>query len=469
MMPPFRSKGPGLVLFRLELLLLFRQRFVAPALLVFAVLCLGAASEGLYRIAQQRATIHRLQDTEAKRLLEAQALATRLDRGQATAGPFRDPRVPSNFVRIVLSTPAVKPLRPASVVDAGQADLLPFYFMLNTGIVSKTTTTYEYGNPQQLLLGRLDLSLVLIFLLPLFLAVVGYRIGSFEREAGIAPLLQVSNAWPNLIYSRRLALAATPLVVVYLVFASGAIWMEAALDHAPFGLLARSLFGIVALTLLYTAFWIAAMLLIARHSQTSSAGLLRISLAWTTLCLLIPAGANQLAASAYPTLSRPEYINRVRAATGALTRDPHLLYARYLDLHPERASAGPPGLLPSAGAMSLIIAEVSDRAAEEAEAEVLSSQTGQQRIIHLVSFLSPAMLTQRGLDQLAGEDSARQRAFLEDARQHVGTLRDYYRDLLAHDSMLPSSRFEILCHYPHFAHKERSALLQVGRSRAEGQ
>ncbi len=186
-----RTNATGQML-RLEARLFLRQRFVLPALVAFAFLCLFAAAEGMHRIAEQRATIHRLVEAEGQRLAAARQLAQRLDRKQGTTGPFRDPRVPSNFVRLVLFTPAVKPLFPAAALDAAQADILPFYFQLNVGSASKTTTTYEYSNPQQLLLGRFDLSLVLVYILPLFLALFGYRVGSFEREAGITPLLKIA-------------------------------------------------------------------------------------------------------------------------------------------------------------------------------------------------------------------------------------------------------------------------------------
>ncbi len=49
-------------------------------------------------------------------------------------------------------------------------------------------------------------------------------------------------------------------------------------------------------------------------SKGTAVSLLRTCMLWLSVCVLIPACANQYAAAAYPTMSRSEYIDRLRAA-----------------------------------------------------------------------------------------------------------------------------------------------------------
>lgn len=441
---------------RLEASLLLRQRFFRWTLLAFALLCSLAAAEGLARMAQQRHTVERLHETEERQLQAASDLARRLDRQQATAGPFRDPRIPANFVRLVLSDPAVKPLLPASALNVTQADVLPFYFLLNTGPSNKSTSTYEYGNPEIPILGRLDLSLILLFVLPLFLAIAGHSIGSFERQAGFDSLLKVVSPAPARVYARRLLLAALPLIAIYLFVATATIVCEAVLDHAGAAMTLRSGLSIVLTACLYSSCWLAILLFVVRRSSTPAAALTSLSIIWAVICLLVPVLASEAAARLYPTLPRAEYVNRMRIASDEAGRHPERAARAYLPRHTAAAGAAAAGKPLPAGIAALAGAEYADAVKRDLDNEIGAAQEKQRRVLRAFAIVSPLLLAQAELDRLSGEDFERQREFLRSVHEQIGALRMYYEPYLADNRQVSGAGFAGLEDYPRYRFPGRS-------------
>ena len=160
----------------------------------------------------------------------------------------------------------------------------------------------------------------------------------------------------------------------------------------------------------YTGFWFGLAVLVNSWQSSSSTNALTLAGCWLVLVLVAPSVANLLATSLYPVPSRVEMVQAMRRAGKEAQSQGSVLLAKYMEDHPELM---PEGEKPQADFASLTYAvqmEVDKRVQpvlDQFDAQVAR----QQEFVDRFRFLSPAILAQSAMNDLAGTSLGRYQHF----------------------------------------------------------
>jgi len=406
-------------LIRLDLRLLLLSR--AAWLLVF--LLSGAAALALVSGLDWRERFVRAADSDRSEIAKSETELRDIYTGMANGtkqptdvdkfdgnGEFiPDPRDPyvAGFYHTQL---AELPAGPLLGLATGSSELrathhriqsVPLYTLLKIGEPA------ERVNPGALAAGRFDLLAFIMYLCPLALAALLFDATAREREGGITPLLS------GLGVDRHRLLLARGVV-------RGGLVMMVALGASFVGLALVDALGSTAglwwlgSTIAYLLFWIALLLAVAA-SGLSVVGTAAVSVAlWVALLLLSP-GLTERAlrpsglfeprvladADVRRILRETGGPSGIEAATARVARD----YWR-IDFATAPACAYREGVIGEYVQRRLVDESYARSMRDGAERELLFDQR-----LDRWGWLSPALAFRRAMEQVAGSDPARQRAF----------------------------------------------------------
>lgn len=359
--------------------------FWAAALLLVAsgYALYGGLSRQSTRIAETAAT-----QTEAADQFEAQrASAQKSEAGGAVSAA---------------KTFAALPPGPLAAFSVGLADLSPERAEIS--IWKRPDTLfgrYQLESPLSLLAGRFDLGFVVLYLLPLFVLALSYDLLAAERQRGTLPLVLMQPVSLARLTAAKV-LARLILLTAFLVIVVTVGALAAGLSAAAW----PRLLGWTAIAWLYGVFWLAMCALIsafARRPETCAAALASV---WLAVVLVIPGLLNTGVQAAGSMPSRLEFVTEMRAATSDASRESAEILAEYYHEHPELATNGKQGgFIPAYYA--------SQRQVEERTAPLLADfdqrLAKRQELVERWRFLSPTVLAQEALIELAGSGLERRR------------------------------------------------------------
>jgi ABC-2 type transport system permease protein len=324
----------------------------------------------------------------------------------APPSPFRDPRsalwvgLTHGATQVALS-PA-----PLAVAAVGLSDLHPPTVKVSARTKDEFLFADEIRNPLHLLAGAVDLAFVLVFVLPLALLALTYNLVSGERERGTLALTACTGADLRRVMAIKLAARAGVPTVATLAVA------VLALARAGVPLASGALLALVLATLLYASFWAGLAAWVNSRGKSSEHNALALAAAWIGLVLVVPALVNTVADALYPTPSRAEMVLAVRGATVNADRERDASLARYREEHPQ---AQPDELRRGSAAervaRRLAVVDASAARAEAVVAAHDAQLARRQTLVDAVAFVSPALLMQLAVTDLAGTGSARYAAF----------------------------------------------------------
>lgn len=300
------------------------------------------------------------------------------------------------------------PPAPLAATAFGQSDL-------NANVI-EVRTRFDWAlipepldNPAGLLTGRFDLAFVMIYCLPLLILALCYNLLSGEREGGT---LALALSQP---VSLPLLLAAKIMVRVLLVFA---VTLGAALLFlllcgtsvtAP-GVWPRLLLWSL-VVLLYGGFWFALAAWVGGRGWSSVANAGALVGVWVALVVVVPAlvgAATETLSPAPPRLALSQAVHRAndnaRARSEALLVD---YYAAHPEQKPDEVD------LKDFWTQRYAMDAGIERKLEPLLAQVENAATQRHRLAGTLNLLSPALLAQGALNDVAGSGDARQRAFTE--------------------------------------------------------
>ncbi|MCU0616848.1 MAG: DUF3526 domain-containing protein [Gemmatimonadaceae bacterium] len=395
------------------------ERTLWVLLALTVALVLYAWRNGASWVETQRTTLAQVQIDDSTRVA---TLATRLDAIESgreePPAAFQNPALPAPVGRSLGTRAAVLAPAPLAATSVGQGDLFPSYAIVSTAAGDPFLRTPSIENPLHLLGGRFDLAFVIVYLLPLLVLATGYGLLSQERESGTLPLVLTQPIGTGTLIAGKL-LARFALLVGAIVLTTALLLLSAGLaapDHwADFALW-------VLVVASYAGFWLLLAALVNGRGRSSAENAMTLATAWLVLTILVPSVLNVAATSLYPVPSRAEMIGVEReAAEEAQERGAALLAAFYQD-HPELAPdsvAGPVNF----AAQSWAVQEEVERVTAPVRAAYDAAADQQRALIRRFRFLSPALLAQEALQEIAGTGEVRYRAF----RAAVGDLRVAFR------------------------------------------
>lgn len=379
---------------------------IAP---LFALLIGYGVYNGLSWVRFQRATLDAAQEEERARFAKAKAEVAAIEQGGKPSSAFANPRLPS--VAAGRSGPryALLPPAPLAALSVGQSDLYPFYFKVTTQSKQTFTTNDEIENPTNLLAGRFDLAFVIIYLYPLLILALSYNLLSVEREQGTLQMLMSQPVSLRTFATGKIGLRAL-VVLLLAVFFSLAGFLLGGVSFSAEGVWLRLLLwvGIVAG---YGAFWFALSIAVNAFGKSSATNALALAGFWLVFVLLIPSLLNVAVTTIYPVPSRVEMVQATRRASAEATARGSQLLAKYLEDHPE-LTAGKEADPNDFATRTLVIQSETERLIQPALEHFDRQVLGQQSLVDRFRFLSPAIVTQAALNDIAGAGLARYQHFL---------------------------------------------------------
>ena len=316
--------------------------------------------------------------------------------------------------------PAVAPVAPLGDFAIGASDLLPAQTELSAWVnPADLFNEYEFANPTLLSIGRFDLSIMAVLLLPLLMIAASFDIWSAERESTRARLIAAQAGAVKALIWRRL------------LFRNGLIWGVFAVLALAAGLAApgaagfssarlANLAGWLGAAWIYGAFWfalIAFAVAYLRRSETIAATLFAL---WASFVFLAPAIGGALSEALYPPPSRLAALSAMRDAKSAAGKATAELTAGFLADHPQMTVSDDDVPFYYAGTW------LANREAATRTAPILrafeESRRRRQEAVNLLQYLSPAVIANRALLSFAGGDVHRYRAYQAEARAALADL-----------------------------------------------
>ncbi|MCW5911028.1 MAG: DUF3526 domain-containing protein [Cyclobacteriaceae bacterium] len=422
-----------------EGLQLIRNRWAVVLLIVFVVLCLFAVSNGTGKVTLRKAETETAVNTMREADEVHKAKIDSLEKGLLS---LEDDGWRRRLNYIGNRAPRVAVMPPASLafLATGQSDLYPHtmkaYLYVNIETYAASFT--ELSNPVQLMFGSFDLAFVLIYLLPLLVLAFSYNLLSEEKEQG---LLRLTLAQPVSLYGwlfnkmllrffLMTAIVWGSLIVALLV--AGVSW--------SFGIL--PLLGLVTL---YIFFWFAVALIVNVFGKTSGTNAVAVISVWTVLVLLLPAVISQLANNLYPVPSRVNMIHEMRTAKAEAEKEANKILASYYRDHPELAQQDTTvknqyqfylGYFASQDVVKKSVAPVLEEYREKSEA--------QKQFVESFRFVSPALLLQHALNDIAGTSSRHYEAYKNRVIAFTEEWRAWFLPRMFNNELMSSSDFEKL-------------------------
>ena len=307
-----------------------------------------------------------------------------------------------------LRTYVALPPGPLAAFSVGLADLLPERAEISIWRRPDTLfRRYQLESPLSLAAGRFDLSFIVLYLLPLFIAALSYDLLASERQAGrLTLVLMQPVSLPRLLAAKLLARLFVLTAFLVLVVGAGALLAGLSASSWP------RLAGWLAVAWLYGVFWLCVCVLVAAFARRPETCAAVLAALWLIVVLVIPGLLDASVRAVSPVPSRLEFVTAMRAASSDASKASAELLAQYYHEHPELAANGQQGgFLPAYYASERDI----ERRLEPLTVDFERRLARQQELVSRWRFASPAVLVQETLIELAGSSLHRHRRFRAEA------------------------------------------------------
>ncbi|MBS1826825.1 MAG: DUF3526 domain-containing protein [Acidobacteria bacterium] len=424
-----------------------RMPFAVAAILGLAI-AYGAAN-GSNWVRFQQSNIDAALKEQSTRMSSIRAEMAKLNAGEKKVSAFADPRLPQSFGRNMGLHYVVMPPAPLGSLAVGQSDLQPYYFKVSTNSKETFVNNDEIENPVHLLAGRFDLAFAVLYLFPLVILAFSYNIVSAEKEAGtLALALSQPVGLGRLITAKVVLRAMFVFAVSILISVAGVAAGGAALSAE--GALPRLLLW-VGVTVLYGAFWFVLAIGMNALGRSSATNAMVLAGVWLLLVVIIPAVLNVAVKAMYPVPSRIELIQAIRVAGEESTREGSKLLARYMEDHPEMAPAGSSGSAPDFGTLLVALNDATERKVRPVLARFDHQLQQQQQFVERFRYVSPAIVAQSAIQDLAGSGTHRYQHFLAQVDAYHRRWRDYFVPRILRKQQLTGSDLDLL---PQFTYQQ---------------
>jgi ABC-2 type transport system permease protein len=353
---------------------------------------------------------------------------------------------------------AVLPPAPLAALSVGQSDVMPGYRSVSVNTQQRTVSDkYGFENPLNLLAGRFDLSFVMVYLFPLLVLSLSYNLLSAEREQGTLALLlsqpiRLSKFVLGKIYLRALVIFALVIVLsVAILFASGVTLSRTA---------ASGLLLWAGLIIAYGAFWFSLALAVNALGHGSATNAVILAALWIAFVLGAPSIISIVATSRYPVPSRSEMVAAMRDLPLDLRRDGKRILADFYSNHPELRPKDSAPKTDDLGLAFVNIQQEQKRVGDEVEARFDDQLARQQALVNRFRFISPAVVAQEAMNDVAGTGTARYHHFRSLVRDQARAWDDYFVPRMYRQDKLTAADYDAM---PRFVFREEASINLFGR------
>ncbi len=409
----------------LEWRILRRERS-ALAILGFFALCLvlSALSSG-HHAAQLEAGIRRAQEAETERYAAAAAKIEAYSRADK-ALQSRDPRSPYYMGSEGAARVAVLPPSPLAAMAVGQRDLAPQAVRVTSGVELAADREIETPmiGPTRLATGPFDPAFLFVFIFPLVVIALSYDLLTGERERGTLAMLLSQPVTQRQLVLGKAGARALLVVLVTLAFSLLGLAFSGAKLASAVAWAHVALFVVV--TLGWALFWFAAAIYVNSVGRSSSGNALALVGAWLLLVVVVP-GLVQVAVDViHPPPSRIELLHEVREATQEAEQELASIQGRH-DL--DQAAQG---FAQQVTAMQRRLVAKMEPVLRDARAR----QEERQSLTATLKFLSPAMVVQLAVEDIAGSGNLRHNRFESQVDDYHEAYREFFFSRIDRDQRL---------------------------------
>lgn len=451
---------PFLVCLRHELHLLRIEGLSALTCLILAAVFSYAAWNGTGWVQRQQQAVAVAQTAHDTRVHDKLTQLRAME-----AGTYRPPSAflnPSNPLWIGLrhaTTPVSLPATDLQAVAVGQSDLFPPYLNVSADTRDTWSLQEDVENPANLLAGAFDPAFVSVVLLPLILIALSYDLLPGERERGTLALLLTQPISLTTLLAAKVT--ARAMVVLGGTSLFGALTLSLVSSHplsTDFLLRIGLWFSLV---WAYGIFWLALCAAISSRGGSSAASALILCGLWLLFQLIIPTLASTFAQTVLPAPSRATLVSEIRAAQDQARQRGGASFARYLQEHGDYRPAAPVlngQELEGARRRVLTLLDSSAQIEHILDGQEVRRQE-QASLVARLRFLSPAVLLQDALSEVAGSGEMRLRHFHAQAESFGARWREHFLTLALRNEALSSADYT---HFPAFDYQELPTAKLVG-------
>ncbi len=375
------------------------------------------------------------------------ATLTKIEKNEKVDIPYW--QLPSEPMTIGFRHPRLAIMQPEalSFLATGQSDM---YTHFKSPSVYGNNFALDYSemiNPVQLLFGNFDLAYVIIYILPLLIIAFTYNMLSKEKELGT---LQLLSAQPISIITWLLQ----KMAIRYMMFTTIVIF-SLLVVIAVFSIDAFSnlfnLFGLLLIVAAYVLFWFTVSCVVNIKINDSSKNALALIGVWLMIVMVLPATINQIGSSLYPTPSRLKMINEIRLVKKENEKKQDEIMGSYLRNHPELAQESDKEKF---GFWHKYFA--SEKVMEERTKPLLSEYDSQlqkqQNLISTFKYVSPAIVMQQSLNNIAGTSEKHYNDYKKQVFEFSDAWRNYLVPMLFKGKKFTVKDYEEM---PKFIYKNR--------------
>lgn len=433
--------------FKYEVKLLKRSHWLSVLVLGLGFLFAFAVYNGTSNVSKRLNDISKLQEELNEKDSTVLATLIQLENGEEVNTPQWN--LPSKPMTIGYRNPRLAIMTPEalSFVSTGQSDM---YTHVKRPRAYGNNFALDYSemiNPVQLLLGTFDLAFVIIYILPLFVIAFTFNVLSKEKELGTLNLL---GAQPISILKWVMQKMTIRYIVFTLITTCILLVIIGVFNSNAFNG-GRHILSLVLLIASYTLFWFVLAFIVNVKINNSAKNAFVLIGGWLLIVMILPATINQIGSTVYPTPSRLKMINEIRSVRKMNEQMQDEIMSDYLKDHPELAQGKEEGEF---GFWHNYFA--SEKVMEEKTAPLLEKYDlqlkKQQHLIHLFKYLSPAILMQQSLNNIAGTSEKHYNAYKKQVFEFSNIWRNYFIPMLFKGQEFTTEDYKKL---PQFAYKNR--------------
>jgi ABC-2 type transport system permease protein len=346
---------------------------------------------------------------------------------------------------------AVMPFLSSSVFAVGQSDVLSN----NAGIALTTLQRTEadkdgFENPLSFLAGRFDLSFVIVYLLPLFVLAMSFNLLSAERENGTLQLLLANPLKLQTLLNAKLT--ANFLIIFGVITVVTIIGLLLTADFAKGDFVPRFLLWIL-LVVAYVLFWFSLAVFVNSYGFSSATNAVISAAAWLILVLILPTLLNVAISAAYPVPPRNEVVSAIRNINLDMRRDGEKLLTEFYQDHPELIPKDGKTDTKDFGLAFVYVQREHKKKVAEVENRFDEQLGNQQNLVQNLRFLSPSIITQEAVNDIAGTGLERYTNFRRQTKEFDKTWDEYFSTKIFRNEMLTTEDFDKI---PRFQFQEES-------------
>ena len=410
----------------LELRQFFRNRsYLGLILILLALMILASVNSYLYTKDKKDEVLQQLQqvhDNDVNLIAQIDSFNQGLNDYETSY------TLPTSGIRLAYNNHRVTylPYRSFSLMAIGQGDLFSNYKKIVLYFNdSYESDTEELVSPLEQLFGQLDLAFVWVYLLPLIIILTSFNVLSLERESGRLSLIASQPVSLYMWLFRKIGIRYLILFILLIIF-SLSLFLVFGVD-IPGNL--ETLGQVVLILFLYSGFWFLLSFLVNLAGFDSGRSLIILTSVWVFFLFLVPSVVNLLAKEFIPLPSRLELVNHHQRVYNEMEGNLEFELEKLYNRHPDWKSDDPvtKDLSNSTGwNIQYLAKQYMAQLKHKETAEAYENEVEQRNMwVERLRVLSPSMIVQSVLVDMAGTSSRYYRSYLRQAKKYADDYRQY--------------------------------------------